>query len=192
MIAPTLQTDRLILRALKSSDALGIQRYFPHWNIVQHLSTNVPWPYPTDGAKYFVEEASRATRSDEKMFWALTVKGSDDECVGVIEYIIKDRGIGNRGFWLAEHLQGCGLMTEAIEAMQDYIFFDLQVEKIRVGNSPQNPASRRIKEKTGGIYIGTATLSHHSGCNTVEFWEITGERLGSATGVRSLCVENTN
>ena len=170
MFTPTIRTERLTLRALRSSDAEGIQKYFPHWNIIKHLSLQVPWPYPADGAKQFVE---RATKAEDKVIWAITLRENEGECIGVVDYMVHDAGGGNRGFWLAEHLHGRGLMTEAVEAMQDYIFFDLLVEKIRVANSPMNPASRRIKEKTGGVYIGTAEFPHHNGCNETELWEIT-------------------
>tara|TARA_B110000037_G_scaffold216261_1_gene274970 strand:- start:235 stop:792 length:558 start_codon:yes stop_codon:yes gene_type:complete len=172
MITPTLQTDRLTLRALQSSDAKGIQEYFPRWNIVKHLSDQIPWPYPVDGAKQFVE---MSLKKEGWLIWAITLRGNEDgdECVGVIDYTAKDAGVGNRGFWLAEHLHGRGLMTEAIEAMQDYIFFELGVEKIRVGNSLQNPASRRLKEKTGGVYVGTGEFRHLGGCDEIELWDIT-------------------
>ena len=170
MNTPTLHTKRLTLRALQSEDAKAIQEYFPNWNIVQHLSTKVPWPYPDNGAEQFVQ---MAVVNEEAIFWAITLSENKAQLVGLIEYRVHDEGDGNRGFWLAEHLHGRGLMTEAIKAMQDYLFFDLMVDKIRVGNSPENPASRRLKEKTGGVYIGTIESPHHSGCNLLEVWEIT-------------------
>jgi len=45
-----LQTPRLILRPLEVSDADRIQQIFPHWEIVRHLASVIPWPYPADGA----------------------------------------------------------------------------------------------------------------------------------------------
>ena len=173
MKTPTLETNRIILRALKESDSAAIQQYFPHWNIVQHLSTRVPWPYPKDGAKHFTEAALKSVEAGKKLIWAITLKGCKDECVGIIEYHFEDSDVGNRGFWIAQHLHGQGLMTEAISATQDYVLFELKVQKFRVANAINNPASRRIKEKTGAVHIGTEKLEFHSGCNEKEIWEIT-------------------
>ena len=55
MDTPTLQTGRLILRPLALSDAPAIQRHFNNWNIIQNLTSVVPWPYPDDGAETFIK-----------------------------------------------------------------------------------------------------------------------------------------
>ena len=54
MNTPTLQTRRLTLRPLALSDAPAIQRHFNNWNIIQHLASVIPWPYPEDGAETFM------------------------------------------------------------------------------------------------------------------------------------------
>ena len=43
---PTLSTPRLTLRPLQLEDAPAIQALFPQWEIVRHLASRVPWPYP--------------------------------------------------------------------------------------------------------------------------------------------------
>ena len=45
---------RLILRPL-ARDADAIQRLFPQWEVVRYLADQIPWPYPPDGARHFVE-----------------------------------------------------------------------------------------------------------------------------------------
>src|ERR1700759_5114722 len=44
--AVELHPPRLLLRPLQLSDAEQTQLLFPHWEIVKHLNTIVPWPYP--------------------------------------------------------------------------------------------------------------------------------------------------
>ena len=54
---PVLETERLILRPLELADAPAVQKTFPQWEIVKHLSSaSIPWPYPPDGAMTFIRD----------------------------------------------------------------------------------------------------------------------------------------
>lgn len=174
MSTPNLTTERLVLRPLRPSDAPAIQEHFARWSIIQYLSTDVPWPYPEDGAARFIEHRVAEIESSKDLAWAIT-EGNDDALIGLIDYWDgSDRG-DNRGFWLAEPWHGRGYMTEAIIAVQDYLFLELEVDRIRVLNSIDNLGSRRIKEKTGAVFIGRVPFRHRNGCNESEQWEITRE-----------------
>jgi ribosomal-protein-alanine N-acetyltransferase len=173
---PELETSRLRLMPLSLTDIPGIQKHFSHWEIIQHLSDRVPWPYPADGAKQFVTDISLpAIERGEQLVWAIRLKTHPDETVGVIDYRYEGNLYGNRGFWLAKHLHGQGYMTEAITSFQDYILLERGVESFIVHNATDNPASRRLKEKTGAVFLGEVILSHRNGCNTAEKWVITRE-----------------
>ena len=77
-ITPTLHTPRLILRPLALSDAPAIQRHFNNWNIIQHLASVVPWPYPDDGAETFIaQELERAAAGEVIYNWMLVLRGGD-------------------------------------------------------------------------------------------------------------------
>lgn len=103
MKTPPLETRRLILRPITPDDAAAIQKYFNNWNVIQHLSTNVPWPYPDDGAKDFIENSALPRmRNKSAMIWVLAIKDHGDEAVGVIEFRLEEQEDGHRGFWLAE------------------------------------------------------------------------------------------
>lgn len=57
-VQPTLYTERLILRPLTLEDAEGVQQQFPHWEVVRYLNAQVPWPYPADGARSYLEHVA--------------------------------------------------------------------------------------------------------------------------------------
>ena len=59
---PALTTERLLLRPLELADAPQIQAIFPQWEIVKYLTTQVPWPYPEDGALTFMSAIWRCPR----------------------------------------------------------------------------------------------------------------------------------
>ena len=74
-------------------------------------------------------------------------------------------------------------MTEAVIAVQDYLFLDMGLERMVVTNAVNNPASRRIKEKTGAKLLGRIPFSHRDGCNESEVWELTREGWSRFRGV---------
>jgi hypothetical protein len=54
----TLDTARLALTPLQLADATAIQQLFPHWEVVRHLDSRVPWPYPQDGALVYARDVA--------------------------------------------------------------------------------------------------------------------------------------
>jgi ribosomal-protein-alanine N-acetyltransferase len=54
----TLHTGRLLLQPLRLADAEQTQRLFPQWEIVQFMTSLVPWPYPADGALRFYRDVA--------------------------------------------------------------------------------------------------------------------------------------
>lgn len=178
MKTPVLETERLILRPVTMGDAPSLQKHFNNWNIIQHLSMVVPWPYPDDGASGFLEHILLpAMTNGEAHAWAITIKDNGDELVGLVEYRTEKKAdeSGNRGFWLSESYWGRGYMSEAITAIQDWLFFELQIDRMEVVNAITNPASRRVKEKTGAKFLRNGKLPHRSGEEDTEVWEITAE-----------------
>lgn len=179
MTTPILETQRLILRPVRLEDAAAIQRYFPHWEIVENLSTRVPWPYPDDGAAYFLSSiALPAMDAGENFIWAITDKtrtaGLADECIGLVDLSKEPDEHGQRGFWLALPFHGRGYMTEAIYAVQDYIFGNRILDRMIITTAANNTASNRIKEKTGGKLTGRKTGDYVGGQREILVWEIDG------------------
>jgi RimJ/RimL family protein N-acetyltransferase len=174
---PTLQTSRLILRPIALSDAPAVQRYFNNWNIIQHLASVVPWPYPDDGAETFIRlQLGKIAAGEEIYNWVLTLRPGDGEAIGNIHFRPwSDSPKGNRGFWLAESYWKQGLMTEAVASVNDFAFHTLDVESFYVCNAATNEASRRVKQKTGAEFAGYIELQHHDGRSRAEKWRVTRE-----------------
>ena len=176
MKTPILETDRLILRPTSMDDAPAIQKYFDNWNVIKNLSVAIPWPYPADGAETFIRESILPQMKTGKAhFWVITIKEQSNEAVGGISFGIdreKCEDHGHRGFWLAEPFWGQGLMTEAITAVNGFVFDDLGIDKFYVMNVADNIASKRVKEKTGAKFVRYGELEHHSGTSKAEVWEV--------------------
>lgn len=174
MQTPLLQTERLVLRPITMSDAPAVQKHFNNWNIIRNLSTVVPWPYPPDGAESFIRaELQKIADGQENYIWVLVLKDGSDEAIGSINFRRLEKGsAGNRGFWLAEPYWRRGLMTEAVEAVNDFVFGRLGLTEYYVCNSADNAGSRRVKQKTGAQFVCYAEIAHHSGGTRSERWVV--------------------
>jgi len=173
-MTPKLETPRLWLFPLQLADAAQAQILFPHWEIVRYLNTQVPWPYPPDGAYAFYRDvALPAMEQGEAWHWSLRLKESPDRMIGSISLMIKENN--NRGFWLGLPWHGRGLMSEACETVTDFWFETLGFPVLRVPKAVANTASRRISEKSGMRVIATDEREYVSGRFLTEIWEMTAD-----------------
>jgi len=174
LMPQALQTSRLILRPVELADAEQVQPLFAQWEVVQHLNSKVPWPFPEDGVlTYYREAALPAIARGEEWHWTLRLKQSPEKIIGAIGLSARDEH--NRGFWLAPPWQRHGLMTEAVIAINDYWFDVLNFSVLRVSKAIANVTSRRISEKTGMRIVAVGDSDYVSGRLPSETWEITAE-----------------
>ena len=173
MRTPDLETPRAALRRVQAADAPALQRHFANWNIIRQIGTDVPWPYPTDGAARFIAHMDNVCATEEVYFWGIFLTSVPTELVGAIECRFIDGDDDNRGFWLAEPYWGQGIMTEAIAATQDYLFETLAKPRLVVSTRVDNRASLAVKERTGWRRIGGRMGAYHDGPRLQEIWEIT-------------------
>lgn len=169
---PTLETQRIILRPVELTDAPEIQRLLPHANVVRYLAA-VPWPYPDDGAEqYLTQVLLPAVEAGTQLSWAITLKAAGTGLIGAIDYLHEATHTGNRGFWLAEEYWGRGLMTEALAAVEHYVFSELGVSSMIVTNAQANLASSRLKRSSGARLIEVRDDEYVTGTYPTEVWEI--------------------
>lgn len=172
-MTPTLETRRLLLRPAELADAEQTQILFSRWENVRYLEDVVPWPYPPDGASFYLREiALPAVERGEAWHWTLRLKTEPCQMIGSISLL---KGETNRGFWLGQEWQGQGFMTEACDAVTDYWFNVLKFPVLRVPKAIANTASRRISERQGMRVVATEERGYVSGRLMTEIWEITAE-----------------
>ncbi len=110
---PIFQTERLILREITEGDVEAYQKYFVDYDVISHLSSAVPWPYPKDGIINYIHTEILAKQGIDDWFWGISLKDNPEELIGGIS--LWRKGIPeNRGFWLGKKFWGKGIMTEAV------------------------------------------------------------------------------
>jgi [ribosomal protein S5]-alanine N-acetyltransferase len=175
MSTPTLETPRLILRPLELADADEVQLIFPQWEIVRHLNTRVPWPFPPDGVRtYYLDSALPAIERGEQWHWMLHLNSDPERrIIGSISLVLPNPV--NRGFWIALPWQRQGLMTEAVQAVNRFWFEELKQPVLRTKKACENLASRAISVREGMRCTAQTEDDYVSGRLSTEHWELTAE-----------------
>lgn len=167
-------TERLLLRSLALADAVQIQPIFPRWEIVRYMNARVPWPYPADGARQYIEQvALPAVARGQAWAWTLRLKSDPERIIGNLE--LRKNDTDHRGFWIALPWQRQGLVTEACIWANDFWFETLGFPLLRVSKAAANTASRRVSEKLGMRLAGVEEKEFLCGRLPSEIWEMTAE-----------------
>ena len=172
MYPPEFVTDRLILRGVTENDIPSYGNHFSDYEVIRHLASAVPWPYPENGISVFVKEKILPKQGNDKWVWGIFMQEHPTELIGVVD-LWRPGTPENRGFWLGRKFWGHGIMTEAVIPIMDFAFEELNFETLVFSNAKGNTASRRIKEKTGATFLRVEPASFvDSVYREREIWEL--------------------
>ncbi|HTC05965.1 MAG TPA: GNAT family N-acetyltransferase [Xanthobacteraceae bacterium] len=145
-VVPVLATARLVLRAPRRSDGEAIAALANDRRIAANTA-RIPHPYAIEDAEQFIAAVNK--REGEACF-AVTLDGAP---IGVCSVDLREDG-PEVGYWLGVPYWGRGFATEAVRALIDHAFGDLEHETLISGSRVNNPASRRVLEKCGFQWTG--------------------------------------
>jgi len=174
MMIPNLETERLILKPLCREDIDAIQQVFPQWEIVRWLDARVPWPYPEDGARSFIEQVVLPT-AKAGTGWHWSIRRRADPATLIGEITLQDDPRNNRGFWIVPEWQRHGYAGEAADAVTQFWFEVLSKPVLHVPKATANVASRRISERQGMRVIEVFKGQLVGGEYDFELWELLRE-----------------
>ncbi len=144
---PVLETERLVLRAPRLGDAKAVAMLANDRRIAENTA-RIPHPYRTGDAEDFI---STANLGSETVFVIAQRNGA---LVGACGFSQLDRHPPEIGYWLGVKFWGKGYATEAVRAVIDHAFTDLDHEALQSSARVTNPASRRVLEKCGFQWTG--------------------------------------
>jgi len=144
---PVLETKRLALRAPRLEDAKAVAMLANDRRIAENTA-RIPHPYTNADAENFIDKANKA--GGETVF-LITLR--DRTIIGACGVATLEDA-PEVGYWLGAPYWGQGYCTEALHAVIDYAFTDLDHEALHAGARVTNPASRRVLEKCGFQWTG--------------------------------------
>ncbi len=146
---PEIQTERLILRKLKSTDASQLLFLRSDEKVMQFIGREKT--KSLDEAAAFIEKINKSVDNNESVFWAVALKSTPDTMIGTICYwnILNDHYRAEVGYMLHPHYWSQGLMKETLIAIIKYGFEELKLHSIEARINPDNIVSGLVLEKTG-------------------------------------------
>jgi RimJ/RimL family protein N-acetyltransferase len=144
---PVLETRRLVLRAPRLEDAKTVAALADDRRIAENTA-RIPHPYKVADAEGFITGVNKA--GGEALF-LVTLR--DKTVIGACGIMFQEE-TPELGYWLGVPYWGKGYATEALHALIDYAFTDLEHEALQAGARVTNPASRRVLEKCGFQWTG--------------------------------------
>jgi RimJ/RimL family protein N-acetyltransferase len=168
----TLETDRLLLRPWRESDAEKLYEFAKNPNI----SPIAGWPVHTsiENSREIIRDVLSADET-----YAVALK-DDDIAIGSIGLLIGDKsnlGIGPNeaelGYWIAQPYWGQGLIPEAARELMRYGFEMLGLSTLWCGYFDGNEKSKRVNEKCGFRFHHTEYEKEWPLINAVKIQHVT-------------------
>jgi RimJ/RimL family protein N-acetyltransferase len=147
---PVLETERLVLRAPRLEDAKTIAVLANDRRIAENTA-RIPHPYKLADARDFVATVNLAS---ETVFLITLANATVIGACGITQ----DGKTNEIGYWLGARHWGKGYATEAVRAVIDHAFTDLDCEALQSAARVTNPASRRVLEKCGFQWTGVGLI----------------------------------
>lgn len=149
-----LETKRLLLRPFRVSDA---ENMYKNWASDEEVVKFLTWP-PHESAKatrallVLWEEESKAPGTYQ---WCIELK-SIGEAIGSIGavHIFEHINAVEVGYCIGKNFWGQGIMTEALTAIRDYFFAEVEVGRLEARHDTKNPGSGKVMEKCGFTFEG--------------------------------------
>lgn len=150
-----LVTERLVLRRMCFDDLYNYyERICSDGNVTRYMKFE---PHQDIGETLQrLERILAGYEEGDHYCWAITVKG-EDELIGVFDLLGLDReeNCCTFAYMLGCQWWGNGYATEAMKAVFNFAFEELEVELIRGSHFSANAASGAVMRKAGMTHIGT-------------------------------------
>ncbi|MCB9033338.1 MAG: GNAT family N-acetyltransferase [Chitinophagales bacterium] len=147
--------DNLVLKSVQLQDASAVFNLIENSRVT--LSEWLPWVKHTntidDVQNYFL---SCINRLENNNGFDLCIH-YNNSIVGLIglHKIDHQNKLTSIGYWLDNEYHGKGIMTKAVDALCNYCFNELQLNRIEIACATENTKSQNIPKRLGFTLEGT-------------------------------------
>lgn len=150
---PLLRTRRLVLRPFKREDA-SVVKFLAGDKDIASTTARIPHPYQEGAAEAWIETHDKAFQQGESVSLAITLPAPDRLIGAVGLEISQEHRRGEIGYWVGKPYWNNGYCTEAVQAMLNYGFEVLGLDRICAFHFTRNPASGRVMQKVNMKHEG--------------------------------------
>ncbi|MBQ4537654.1 MAG: GNAT family N-acetyltransferase [Lachnospiraceae bacterium] len=158
-----IETNRLILRRFKRDDVTAM---YENWASDPEVTKYLTWPThtSTEVTKMVLEDWINSYEKEDYYQWAIVPKDNNDTPIGSISIVeMKEKiGLVHVGYCIGRNWWHQGITSEAMAALIDFCFEELEVNRVEARHDPNNPNSGAVMKKCGMIYEGTLRKCDHN------------------------------
>src|SRR5436190_9395420 len=144
-----LETERLVLRAFRGTDADEFARLSGDWAVAS-MTSDIPYPFSPAQAVGWLKPARGEVRFGIE--WG-------GQLIGGVGFYRKPSGIAELGFWIGRQWWGQGFATEASRAVVRQGFANPRLPAFSSAHFTDNAASARVLAKLGFEPVGRGRIA---------------------------------
>ncbi|MYC77242.1 GNAT family N-acetyltransferase [Candidatus Poribacteria bacterium] len=151
--APTLHTERLILRSFTREDATDVKHLTSDPDVASTTDA-MERPCEDETAEEWIQWCHKEFEKGIIGNFAITLR-TDGTLIGTVGLVFRIHlpyNDASLGYWIGKPYWNCGYATEAAKAMVAYGFREHDLDLIYADYSKRNPASGRVMQKIGMHY----------------------------------------
>lgn len=155
-----LETERLILRRYEPSDAAAM---YNNWASDESVTEFLMWkPHESvETSKGVLKDWIAHYPEDNYYNWAIVLKDNGDEPIGNIAAVNmnEETSTVHIGYCIGRKWWHSGITSEALKVVMDFLFDEVNANRIESRHDPRNPHSGGVMKKCGMKYEGTLRAS---------------------------------
>ncbi|MFA9558258.1 GNAT family N-acetyltransferase [Evansella sp. AB-rgal1] len=144
----SIETDRLLLRIFRESDAKDVTLLCNNYNIYKN-TLYLPYPYSKEDALSWIKNHLGNFHIDKSYEFAVTDKVTGKIYGAIALSNNQSFHHGEIAYWVGEDYWGNGYASEAAKAILEFAFHEKQYHKVFARCFHSNPASGKVIEKIG-------------------------------------------
>ena len=173
-----IETERLTLRRAVVEDA---QPMFDNWASDDEVTKFLTWPTHSsvEVTKMVVDSWIKGYEQDNFYQWIIELKETGQP-IGSISAVRQDEklALAEIGYCMGRKWWHRGIMSEALQAVIDYLFDQVGMNRVESRHDPNNPHSGGVMRKCGMKYEGTmrgADRNNQGICDAAHYAILRGE-----------------
>ncbi|MEO8684239.1 MAG: GNAT family N-acetyltransferase [Devosia sp.] len=167
-----LATARLRLRPSVSGDAVRAFAIQSDWDVTRMLSMASFPPNLDDLTAWFATHEQEWTEGNAYRF----AVERDGAMIGLVDLDQVTATEATLGYWLEQAAWGRRFGLEAAQAIVQFAFAELRLERLKAGHAADNRASGRILMRLGFRFLDVASRHSKSRGGDVLQWRYVAER----------------
>ncbi|WP_411268103.1 GNAT family N-acetyltransferase [Paenibacillus sp. PL91] len=175
---PILHSDAFVLKKIEFDHLDEVFEIYSNDKVFEYCGI-IP-KHNIDTVKNMIGHFERDYNKRARVKWGIFAKHENDRLLGIIEAFDFNQKVNmvTIGYFLAESHWGRGIATEAVKILVDFLYKDVNVNRIQAEVMPLNDPSKKVLLKNGFIKEGMlrqATVWSGKGIVDLEIYSILKE-----------------